>query len=108
MENADEDASESCTAKDAGEIVAEEKTKGEDSRADTGADVSPVAEEPAATEELPQEAQVVPVWEPDAQQEDRPTTAAAAAAAATAAATQAEPREKRDNNVNEVCPWEDE
>ncbi|KYN41367.1 Regulator of G-protein signaling 7 [Trachymyrmex septentrionalis] len=103
MENADEDASESCTAKDAGEIVAEEKTKGEDSRADTGADVSPVAEEPAATEELPQEAQVVPVWEPDAQQEDRPTTAAAAAAA-----TQAEPREKRDNNVNEVCPWEDE
>ncbi|KYM95634.1 PREDICTED: uncharacterized protein LOC108780164 isoform X2 [Cyphomyrmex costatus] len=96
MENADEDASESCTAKDAGEIVAEEKTKGEDSRADTGADVSPVAEEPATTEVLPEEAQVVPVWEPDAQQEDRPATA------------QAESREKRDNNVNEVCPWEDE
>ncbi|KYN21337.1 PREDICTED: regulator of G-protein signaling 9 isoform X3 [Trachymyrmex cornetzi] len=92
MENADEDASESCTAKDAGEIVGEERTKGED----TGADVSPVAEEPATTEELPGEAQVVPVWEPDAQQEDRP------------AAAQAEPREKRDNNVNEVCPWEDE
>lgn len=96
MENADEDASESCTAKDAGELVAEEKMKGEDSRADTGADVSPVAEEPAATEELPEGAQVVPVWEPDAQQEDRP------------AAAQATPREKRDNNVNEVCPWEDE
>ncbi|KYQ47403.1 Regulator of G-protein signaling 7 [Trachymyrmex zeteki] len=96
MENADEDASESCTAKDAGEIVAEEKIKGEDSRADTGADVSPVAEDPATTEELLEEVQVVPVWEPDAQQEDRP------------AASQAEPREKRDNNVNEVCPWEDE
>ncbi|XP_011866641.1 PREDICTED: regulator of G-protein signaling 9 isoform X2 [Vollenhovia emeryi] len=96
MENADEEASESCTAKDVGEIVAEEKTRGEDSRADTGADVSPVAEEPATTEELPEEAQVVPVWEPNAQQEDRP------------AAAQAVPREKRDNNVNEVCPWEDE
>lgn len=97
MENVDEDASESCTAKDAGEIATEEKTRGEDSRADTGADVSPVAEEPATTEELPDQAQVVPVWEPDAQgQEDRP------------AAAQAVPREKRDNNVNEVCPWEDE
>ncbi|KAM0726552.1 Regulator of G-protein signaling 7 [Formica fusca] len=98
MENIDEDASESCTARDAGEIVVEERTRGEaDSRADTGADVSPVAEEePVTTEEPPDEAQVVPVWEPDAQQEDRPATA------------QAAPREKRDNNVNEVCPWEDE
>ena len=109
MENVDEDASESCTAKDAGEIVGEEKTKGEDSRADTGTDVSPVAEEPATTEMLPEEAQIVPVWEPDTQQEDRPAAAVAAAAVAAAAATaQAEPREKRDNNVNEVCPWEDE
>lgn len=96
MENIEEDASESCTAKDAEELVVEERTKGEDSRADTGTNVSPVAEEPATTEELPEEAQVVPVWEPDAQQEDRP------------AAAQAVSREKRDNNVNEVCPWEDE
>jgi len=97
MENIDEDASESCTARDVGDIV-EDRTRGEtDSRADTGTDVSPVAEEePATTEEPPDEAQVVPVWEPDAQQEDRPATA------------QAAPREKRDNNVNEVCPWEDE
>lgn len=96
MENAEEEASESCTAKDAGEMVGEERAKGEDSRADTGADVSPVGEEPATSEELPEAAQVVPVWEPDAQQEDR------------SAAAQAVPREKRDNNVNEVCPWEDE
>lgn len=98
MENIDEDASESCTARDAAEIVVEDRTRGEtDSRADTGADVSPVTEEePVTTEEPPDEAQVVPVWEPDAQQEDRPTTG------------QAAPREKRDNNVNEVCPWEDE
>ncbi|XP_036149320.1 regulator of G-protein signaling 9 isoform X3 [Monomorium pharaonis] len=105
MENADEDASESCTAKDAGEIAVseEERAKGEDaSRTDTGADVSPVAEEPqqaaTTTGGLPDEAQVVPVWEPDAQEqaENRP------------AAAQAAPREKRDNNVNEVCPWEDE
>lgn len=99
MENMDEDASESCTARDVGDIV-EDGTRGEtDSRADTGADVSPVAEE-----EPPDEAQVVPVWEPDAQQEDRPATATATATAPA----QAAPREKRDNNVNEVCPWEDE
>ncbi|XP_026828369.1 regulator of G-protein signaling 9 isoform X3 [Ooceraea biroi] len=96
MENVEEEASESCTARDAGEIGTEERTKDEDSRADTGADVSPVPEESATTEEPPEESQVVPVWEPDAQQEDQ------------SAAAQAVPREKRDNNVNEVCPWEDE
>lgn len=47
------------------------------------------------TEEGAEEAQVVPVWEPDTQQD--PT-------AATTATTQ----EQGDNNVNEVCPWEDE
>ncbi|XP_067213306.1 uncharacterized protein [Linepithema humile] len=141
MENGDEEnASESCTARDATEIVVEEKTRGEDSRVDTGANVSPVTEEAAATttttttaatttattttattttattttatatststtttttttEEPSEEAQVVPVWEPDTRQEDRATSSTAA---------QAVPREKRDNNVNEVCPWEDE
>lgn len=96
MENVDEEASESCTAKDAGEIVAEEGGAREESRADTGADVSPVAEESATTEEPPEEAQVVPVWEPDTRQEEDQSAA------------QAVPQEKRDNNVNEVCPWEDE
>ncbi|KAG7209131.1 hypothetical protein KM043_015275 [Ampulex compressa] len=48
-------------------------------------------------EESPEEAQVVPVWEPDTRQEDQ-----------TAPTSQAAPQEKRDNNVNEVCPWEDE
>ncbi|KAF7389278.1 hypothetical protein HZH66_010415 [Vespula vulgaris] len=50
-----------------------------------------------------EEAQVVPVWEPDTKQEDQmaPTT--------TTATTSTVPtRDKRDNNVNEVCPWEDE
>lgn len=96
MENVEEEASESCTARDAGEIAVEERTRDEDSRADTGADVSPVPEETATTEEPPEESRVVPDWEPDAQQEDQ------------SAAAQAVPREKRDNNVNEVCPWEDE
>ncbi|KAL2723947.1 uncharacterized protein V1478_008460 [Vespula squamosa] len=53
--------------------------------------------------ESAEEAQVVPVWEPDTQQEDQmaPTT--------TTATTSTVPtRDKRDNNVNEVCPWEDE
>ncbi|XP_054008717.1 regulator of G-protein signaling 11 isoform X1 [Hylaeus anthracinus] len=47
--------------------------------------------------ELLEEAQVVPVWKPDTQQNDQ-----------TAPVTQPEHQEKRDNNVNEVCPWEDE
>lgn len=47
------------------------------------------------TEEGAEEAQVVPVWDPDTQQD--PTNAPAATT-----------QEQRDNNVNEVCPWEDE
>lgn len=49
------------------------------------------------TEESLEEAQVVPVWEPDTQQDDQ-----------IAPVTQSAPQQKRDNNVNEVCPWEDE
>lgn len=53
--------------------------------------------------ESTEEAQVVPVWEPDTQQEDQ------TAPSTTAATTSTVPtRDKRDNNVNEVCPWEDE
>ncbi|XP_076750633.1 regulator of G-protein signaling 11 isoform X2 [Xylocopa sonorina] len=44
-----------------------------------------------------EEAQVVPVWEPDTRQGDQ-----------IAPVTQPAPQQKRDNNVNEVCPWEDE
>ncbi|XP_066588507.1 regulator of G-protein signaling 7 isoform X2 [Prorops nasuta] len=43
-------------------------------------------------EDAAEDAQVVPVWESDTRQAD-PSAAA---------------QEKRDNNVNEVCPWEDE
>ncbi|XP_047359187.1 uncharacterized protein LOC124952804 isoform X3 [Vespa velutina] len=52
--------------------------------------------------ESTEEAQVVPVWEPDTQQEDQmaPTAIATTSTVPT--------RDKRDNNVNEVCPWEDE
>ncbi|KOX75383.1 Regulator of G-protein signaling 7 [Melipona quadrifasciata] len=49
------------------------------------------------TEESLEEAQVVPVWEPDTQQDDQ-----------IAPVTQSAPQQKRDNNVNEVCPWEDD
>ncbi|XP_015176154.1 PREDICTED: uncharacterized protein LOC107066231 isoform X3 [Polistes dominula] len=54
-------------------------------------------------DELTEEAQVVPVWEPDTQQEDQtaPTTTATTTSTVST-------RDKRDNNVNEVCPWEDE
>lgn len=48
-------------------------------------------------EESLEEAQVVPVWEPDTRQDDQ-----------IAPATQPASQQKRDNNVNEVCPWEDE
>ncbi|XP_076182810.1 uncharacterized protein LOC143154758 isoform X2 [Ptiloglossa arizonensis] len=48
--------------------------------------------------ELLEEAQVVPVWKPDdTEQNDQ-----------TAPVTQPAHQQKRDNNVNEVCPWEDE
>lgn len=88
--------SESCTAKGAEEIVVEESAC-EDPRADAGTDASLLAaEDTAMTQELQEEAQVVPIWEPEAQQEDR------------SQAAQTLPREKRDNNINEVCPWEDE
>ncbi|XP_043505156.1 uncharacterized protein LOC122526068 isoform X3 [Polistes fuscatus] len=69
-------------------------------------DVEKVTKEVGAEtqkDEPTEEAQVVPVWEPDTQQEDQtaPTT--------TATTTSTVPtRDKRDNNVNEVCPWEDE
>lgn len=49
------------------------------------------------TVESLEEAQVVPVWEPDPRQDDQ-----------LAPVTQPAPQQKRDNNVNEVCPWEDE
>ncbi|XP_076477574.1 uncharacterized protein LOC117159933 isoform X3 [Bombus vancouverensis nearcticus] len=49
------------------------------------------------TVESLEEAQVVPVWEPDPKQDDQ-----------LAPVTQPAPQQKRDNNVNEVCPWEDE
>lgn len=45
-----------------------------------------------------EEAQVVPVWEPEEHHEPPETEAA----------TAQNPTEQRDNNVNEVCPWEDE
>ncbi|XP_043471223.1 uncharacterized protein LOC122504265 isoform X3 [Leptopilina heterotoma] len=47
------------------------------------------------TEEGAEEAQVVPVWDPDTQQD--PTNVPTATT-----------QEQRDNNVNEVCPWEDD
>ncbi|XP_076390842.1 uncharacterized protein LOC100874850 isoform X3 [Megachile rotundata] len=66
--------------------------------------VIPEEESPAVSsqvdtevKELLEEAQVVPVWEPDAQQDDQ-----------VAPITETVPQQKRDNNVNEVCPWEDE
>ncbi|XP_043282665.1 regulator of G-protein signaling 9 isoform X2 [Venturia canescens] len=45
------------------------------------------------------EPQVVPVWEPDQRADDT---------AESEGATAQKPQEQRDNNVNEVCPWEDE
>lgn len=64
---------------------------------------SQVQSELLVTEEGAEEAQVVPVWDPDTQQD--PTNAPTAAAAITTTTTT---QEQRDNNVNEVCPWEDE
>ncbi|XP_034935564.1 regulator of G-protein signaling 9 isoform X2 [Chelonus insularis] len=48
-----------------------------------------------------EDAQVVPVWEPsETNQRHNETTGSSSVSVV--------PREQRDNNVNEVCPWEDE
>ncbi|XP_076384166.1 regulator of G-protein signaling 11 isoform X2 [Megalopta genalis] len=62
-----------------------------------GKDSASPAQTETETVELLEEAQVVPVWKPDTQQNDQ-----------TAPVTQSAAQQKRDNNVNEVCPWEDE
>nr|XP_031837348.1 regulator of G-protein signaling 9 isoform X3 [Nomia melanderi] len=60
-------------------------------------DSADLAQAKSETVELLEEAQVVPVWKPDTQQSDQ-----------TAPVAQSAAQRKRDNNVNEVCPWEDE
>ncbi|XP_076674340.1 uncharacterized protein LOC143372209 isoform X2 [Andrena cerasifolii] len=60
-------------------------------------DVAIPAQAETETKELSENAQVVPVWEPDTQQDGQ-----------TASAIQPASQQQRDNNVNEVCPWEDE
>ncbi|PBC26109.1 Regulator of G-protein signaling [Apis cerana cerana] len=100
-ERKEDDCGKGVAAKE-GEVEIE-KRKGE-VEGDKG-DVVTVAEENLAvstrveteTEESLEEAQVVPVWEPDTRQDDQ-----------IAPVTQPAPQQKRDNNVNEVCPWEDE
>ncbi|XP_043797221.1 regulator of G-protein signaling 11 isoform X5 [Apis laboriosa] len=100
-ERKEDDRGKGVAAKE-GEVEME-KRKGE-AEGDKGDGVI-VAEENLAistrveteTEESLEEAQVVPVWEPDTRQDDQ-----------IAPVTQPAPQQKRDNNVNEVCPWEDE
>ena len=72
-----------------------EKRKGE-VEGDKG-DAMVAEENLAISTRVETEAQVVPVWEPDTRQDDQ-----------IAPVTQPAPQQKRDNNVNEVCPWEDE
>lgn len=100
-ERREDDCGKGVAAKE-GEVEME-KRKGE-AEGDRG-DAVIVAEENLAistrveteAEESLEEAQVVPVWEPDTRQDDQ-----------MAPVTQPAPQQKRDNNVNEVCPWEDE
>ncbi|XP_023289859.1 regulator of G-protein signaling 7 [Orussus abietinus] len=79
-------------ASEVGERKASVAEVGQDDLGEIAQNVAGVAA--AEAEEVAEEAQVVPVWEPEA-------TSAQAAAAATG-------QVQRDNNVNEVCPWEDE
>ncbi|XP_057322403.1 uncharacterized protein LOC130665816 isoform X2 [Microplitis mediator] len=80
---------------------------------DSTADVSTLRQDNTATEpssicsdaaDVVEEAQVVPVWVPEdnqqSQSQSQPPSQSQSAASA--------PKEKQDNNVNEVCPWEDE
>ncbi|CAK9796324.1 Regulator of G-protein signaling 7 [Anthophora quadrimaculata] len=88
--------------KEEGKEVAKKKRELEPDRGDQTAATSErnsaiSTEVDMETEESLEEAQVVPVWEPDTQQDDQ-----------IASATQPTTQQKCDNNVNEVCPWEDE
>ncbi|CAK9820210.1 Regulator of G-protein signaling 7 [Anthophora plagiata] len=88
--------------KEEGKEVAKKKRELEPDRGDRAATTSErnsavSTEVDMETEESLEEAQVVPVWEPDTQQDDQ-----------ISSATQPTTQQKCDNNVNEVCPWEDE
>lgn len=104
-EEEEEDCSKDCVVAAKEGAIEIEKRRGEVEAGDKGEAVIPAAEEnlgistrvEAETEESLEEAQVVPVWEPDTRQDDQ-----------IAPVTQPAPQQKRDNNVNEVCPWEDE
>lgn len=104
-ERKEEDCGKGVAARE-GEIEIEKRRGGEVEASDKGEAVivaeenlavSTRIEESTETEESLEEAQVVPVWEPDTRQDDQ-----------IAPVTQPAPQQKRDNNVNEVCPWEDE
>lgn len=75
----------------------ESESNKDDSLLNVEADIETRTQVGTQTKESLEEAQVVPVWEPDTQQGDQ-----------TAPATQPVSQQKCDNNVNEVCPWEDE
>ncbi|XP_026666666.1 regulator of G-protein signaling 9 isoform X2 [Ceratina calcarata] len=85
---------------DGSAIEAEEKTDDDETGTtrDEGSEVDKGKRdaEPDKGETL-EEAQVVPVWEPETRQGDQ-----------VAPVTPPASQQKRDNNVNEVCPWEDE
>ncbi|KOC64626.1 Regulator of G-protein signaling 7 [Habropoda laboriosa] len=100
-----EKADNNCAAgviKEEGKEVATRKRELEPDKADQAAITSEgnsaiITQVEMQTVESLEEAQVVPVWEPDTQQDDQ-----------IASVTQPTTQQKRDNNVNEVCPWEDE
>ncbi|XP_048504973.1 uncharacterized protein LOC105693514 isoform X2 [Athalia rosae] len=81
---------------DAEEVTEPEKARDRQTAGVAKADATPGKIESGDDPELAEEAQVVPVWEPDTQNEG------------TAVETVATPPDQQDNNDNEVCPWEDE
>ncbi|XP_034171845.1 uncharacterized protein LOC117600471 isoform X7 [Osmia lignaria lignaria] len=92
------------TANDEGIVEETEEEKKQEPEAEESDPVIPTEESSAISsqaememKESVEEAQVVPVWEPDTQQDDQ-----------MAPTSETTPQQKRDNNVNEVCPWEDE
>lgn len=93
------------TANDEGIVEVTEEEEKEEPEAEKSDTVIPTEESAAISSQAEMEtkessvedAQVVPVWEPDTQQGDQ-----------MAPTSETTPQQKRDNNVNEVCPWEDE
>ncbi|KAK0174821.1 hypothetical protein PV327_010548 [Microctonus hyperodae] len=88
------------------ESVPEESTVADDTLGPVEEEKLTVKLEKTESLDPTEDAQVVPVWKPGIDQQQKQQTNSEATSGAFSVSVV--PQEQRDNNVNEVCPWEDE